>query len=140
MSKSYLGYPHIVSGSGASRLQKGTPRAASTPSRPLVRSQRLSPAEWAIGFAALGLILAGAFMSMGSPATHVSSSAITVRSGDTIWSLAKQHPVEGLSTAQTVEVIRDLNGLDSSTIAAGSSLMVPADESPRSGEDIVAMR
>lgn len=50
---------------------------------------------------------------------------VAVASGDSLWSLASEHPVEGLDTARTVELICDRNGLASGTLYAGMSIEVP---------------
>lgn len=53
-------------------------------------------------------------------------TTVRVESADTLWSLAQAHPIEGLSTAETVSEIRRLNELPSSSLSAGSLLRVPA--------------
>jgi Tfp pilus assembly protein FimV len=56
------------------------------------------------------------------------SSAITVRvaPSDTLWTIASQHRLPGLSTAQMVRVIRDANP-QSGTLTAGAVLQIPAE-------------
>lgn len=54
------------------------------------------------------------------------TAVIRVEAGESLWSLAKAHPVAGLSTAQTVQLIADLNSLDERTLWVGSSIRVPA--------------
>ncbi len=84
------------------------------------------------------LMLACAISMSRQPLPEVSStSRITVSSGQTLWTIARTHPVAGLDTAQTVEVIRRLNNLNDSSIAPGDVLDVPAHAS--SGSDF-AMR
>ena len=72
-----------------------------------------------------------AFVSARLQAEHAAVAAssrieVSVTPGDSLWSLASDHPVEGLDTAQTVEVIRDWNGLAGSALSVGSVLTVPA--------------
>ena len=51
---------------------------------------------------------------------------VVVASGDSLWSLASEHPVDGLDAARTVELIRDRNGLTSGTLRTGMPIEVPA--------------
>ena len=51
---------------------------------------------------------------------------ITVAEGDSLWSIASEHPIAGLETAQTVETMRSWNKLDSALLRAGAALIVPA--------------
>ena len=51
---------------------------------------------------------------------------VAVDSSGTLWEIASLHGVPGLSTSETVELIRDENGLASSTLYAGQTLRVPA--------------
>lgn len=51
---------------------------------------------------------------------------VTVASGDTLWDIAGRLPVHG-DRRDTVERIRQLNGLGTRSIYAGEVLRVPAD-------------
>lgn len=51
---------------------------------------------------------------------------VSIAVGDSLWSLASEHPIEGLDTAKTVELIREWNGLTTGTLTIGAALMVPA--------------
>ena len=51
---------------------------------------------------------------------------IYVRSGDSLWNIAVDHPIEGLTTDEAVDVIREWNDLTSATLFPGSSIIVPA--------------
>ncbi|MHB1340168.1 MAG: LysM peptidoglycan-binding domain-containing protein [Coriobacteriia bacterium] len=92
------------------------------------RSARLSAVEVAaVALAAVALI-ACALISTGRPTTPaVKSITVRVSESDTLWEIARDHPVSGLSTAQTVAFIRDLNDMSTSAIVAGETLRVPAD-------------
>lgn len=57
-------------------------------------------------------------------------TSIRVEPHTTLWELAKQHPVDGLDTLATVELIRDHNALASSTLQVGQALTVPSQTSP----------
>jgi len=58
-------------------------------------------------------------------------SSITVAQGSSLWDVAAANPIAGLSTPETIAVIRDANGLSSSTLLAGQVLRVPASSAPR---------
>jgi len=49
----------------------------------------------------------------------------TVRAGESLWSIACDHPVEGVSTQEVVRWLADENGLTNSALALGQSLLVP---------------
>lgn len=51
---------------------------------------------------------------------------VTVQQSGTLWALARAHPVTGLTTAETVELIKASNHLDSALITPGQALRVPA--------------
>jgi len=89
---------------------------------------RLSRAEILIATFALTATLCVALLPSITATVPIPSSTMTVRVSqhDTLWDLAKAHPVEGSTTAETVSLIRRLNGLDGSAIAAGEVLRVPA--------------
>jgi len=53
-------------------------------------------------------------------------TAIEVPGNGTLWEIASVHAVPGLSTAATVDLIQTENGLTSSTLHAGQTLVVPA--------------
>ncbi len=53
-------------------------------------------------------------------------SQITVASGDTLWDIAGRLPIQG-DRRDTVERIRQLNGLGARSIYAGEVLRVPAE-------------
>lgn len=73
-------------------------------------------------------VVAAASSSWSQPAPPQAGSwaAVTVGPSGTLWSLASEHPIEGLSTAATVQAIRQHNRLSSSTIHTGQVVLVPA--------------
>lgn len=58
--------------------------------------------------------------------SNVTYETICVQSGDSLWSLAQEHPIEGLSTQETSDVIRNINHLEHGSLDAGAHLKVPA--------------
>lgn len=58
--------------------------------------------------------------------SNVSYETVRVQSGDSLWSLAQEHPIEGLSTQETSDMIRNVNHLEHGSLDAGVHLKVPA--------------
>lgn len=58
--------------------------------------------------------------------TDISTEIVTVMPGESIWSIAENHPVNGCSTAEVVEFITQENELSSSMLSSGQQLSVPA--------------
>ena len=58
--------------------------------------------------------------------SNVTYETIRVQSGDSLWSLAEEYPIEGLSTQETSDMIRNVNYLEHGSLAAGAHLKVPA--------------
>ena len=65
------------------------------------------------------------------------TAVISVAPSDTLWEIAEAHPMEGLTTAETVDAIVAINEMDTSSLVAGQALLVPA---PNSSEAAVAVR
>lgn len=57
---------------------------------------------------------------------NVTYETMRVQAGDSLWSLAEEHPVEGLSTQETSDMIRSVNHLEHGSLNAGAHLKVPA--------------
>ena len=51
---------------------------------------------------------------------------VKVSPGESLWSLAEEHPAAGLSTRETSDLIRSKNHLTHGSLSAGSYLKVPA--------------
>ena len=58
--------------------------------------------------------------------SNVTYETVRVQSGDSLWSLAQEHPIEGLSTQETSDMIRNVNHLERGSLDAGAHLKVPA--------------
>ncbi|MCR5393034.1 MAG: LysM peptidoglycan-binding domain-containing protein [Olsenella sp.] len=50
---------------------------------------------------------------------------VVVESGDSIWGLASEHPVDGYSTSELVQWITEKNSLSSSNLVPGQAIEVP---------------
>ena len=59
-------------------------------------------------------------------ASNVTYETVRVHTGDSLWSLAEEHPVEGLTTQETSDIIRSANHLERGSLDAGAVLKVPA--------------
>ncbi len=49
-----------------------------------------------------------------------------IASGDTLWSIASDHPMHGLSTQDNVHWLMELNGLTSANLVVGQVILVSA--------------
>ncbi|WP_158559592.1 LysM peptidoglycan-binding domain-containing protein [Collinsella sp. AF20-14LB] len=58
--------------------------------------------------------------------SNITYGTIRVQPGDSLWSLAEEYPIEGLSTQETSDMIRSVNHLEHGSLAAGAHLKVPA--------------
>jgi LysM repeat protein len=87
----------------------------------------LSGLELAIILALVAAVIAAALLSgPRTTATPARTSAIKVGAGQSLWSIATEHPMPGMSTQQAVDAIKRANHLEGSTIAEGSTLRVPS--------------
>lgn len=50
---------------------------------------------------------------------------VSVANGDTVWSIAESHPIQGVSTSDLVQLISQRNDLGSSPLRAGQQLQIP---------------
>ncbi len=55
----------------------------------------------------------------------VQTEEVTVLSGDSLWSIAENHPVQNRSTQEVVNWISEQNDLSNATLFAGQRLIVP---------------
>ncbi len=58
--------------------------------------------------------------------SNITYETIRVQPGDSLWSIAEEYPIEGLSTQETSDMIRNVNHLEHGSLAAGAHLKVPA--------------
>ena len=72
------------------------------------------------------LIFCARHAAYAESASNVTYETVRVQSGDSLWSLAQEHPIEGLSTQETSDMIRNVNHLEHGSLDAGAHLKVPA--------------
>lgn len=70
-------------------------------------------------------VVAAALVSRSQTPTDLPTQRVKVGSGDSLWSLAESHPLEGLTTQQTMDLIKRANNMRSDRIAAGSLVIIP---------------
>ena len=56
----------------------------------------------------------------------VPNTEYTVHAGDSVWSIAESHPIEGYSASDVVTWIMERNNLNNGLIIPGQSLLVPS--------------
>lgn len=88
-----------------------------------------------LAVAALAMVLATWRYVDGARSARVAAALAAARyeevvvvQGDTLWSIAESHPVEGCSTAELVRGIREANGLTGAGLGAGTRLSVPVSD------------
>jgi LysM repeat protein len=72
------------------------------------------------------LLVLGALLTSGTSSASPALSRLDVQAGDTLWTLAESHPVDGLTTAQVASLVAEKNGLRGGLIIQGQDLLVPA--------------
>ncbi len=68
----------------------------------------------------------GARKAIAAHLEAVPTATVRVLEGESLWDIAEEHGVDGVSTKDVVSWIKDRNGLCVSNISAGQSLLVPA--------------
>lgn len=100
------------------------------------RLSTLSPIEAGLLVLVIGTLLAAAALSATPRPTELTTTTVRVGAGESLWELAQRHPVRGMSTGQTVDLLAEINELEGAAIAEGAVLKVPASR----GSSAVAMR
>jgi len=76
---------------------------------------------------ALIVLLAAIWPALGHTVrSDAPPTSVRVATNQTLWSIASSHRGAGMSTAETVDWIRRVNGLHTSVLREGSVLRVPA--------------
>lgn len=102
------------------------------------RAEALSTRELVVVLGLLVMMLIAA-ASPTWPNTRATRNLTSIRvsEGDTLWEIAQELDIAGMSTAQTVAEIRRLNSLEDAALTTGMVVKVPADGR---FESAVAMR
>lgn len=122
---------------GGGRQGDGAPSPSLTASRRVTRATSLNARQEAIALvtllAVVALIFSAGMQSLRSvdssllrALAEIPSQTVTVSEGQSVWSLAGSHPVEGRSTCEVVTWIEEANHLDSAMLVPGQELVVPA--------------
>lgn len=114
---------------GKRKIPEGASRQGNSPVRSRVNVSLL--AYLLAGL--LAILVAAIFASVSSTAysqsrsilAGASSEIVDVRSGDSLWSIASSHSVDGCSTEAVIQWIKASNHLSNSNISAGQQLIVP---------------
>lgn len=101
------------------------------------RRARLTGLEMLILCVAVAVLAALATASGRPHPPNPATARIRVEPSDTLWSIAREHPLPGADTARTVTAIRELNRMRGSDLIAGQALTVPDHPRP---VDSLAMR
>ena len=109
------------------------PSRRPVPDRMVAPRRSLSPAVASLLIVALvvSVFVIGFASVLGRAQAHsdaiagIRTETIEVVSGDSLWNIAAEHSVEGLTTQETVDFIRDANDLEVSMLSAGMELDVP---------------
>ncbi len=127
---------HHIAGGKTTGVHRSTRRCRRSPGQRAIST--LITCEWgAVLVVAAALVATLLWLAAGASPGSVPTHPVRVEAGDSLWRIATAHPVAGLTTEQTVELIRQANGIDGSTLHAGQLLHVP-DAAP--GTPAVAQR
>ena len=77
--------------------------------------------------AAMFSVAAGSRSAFENALDSTPTQYVEVFEGDSLWTLAKEHPVSGMTTQETTELIRAWNDLDHATLQPGMELLVASD-------------
>lgn len=125
--------PHAATGRPALRLIEGG--LSSQVRRPAPSRSSGALRAVAAGVVALALVVGASSLSSALWASRyqdategLETSRHVVAAGESLWGLAEQHPIEGLSTAETVSYLRHENSLGDAGLVAGQVVLVPSGE------------
>ena len=89
------------------------------------RTRSISLLEFVALLLIAALLIIGAYATSGRGPDRVSMTVVRVGAGDTLWTVAQQHPVVGMSTAQTADLIARANAVEGGLIHPGDTLLAP---------------
>jgi hypothetical protein len=79
----------------------------------------------AVSLAGIGISGAAQSSQRNEALGQAQVATVSVASGDTVWSIAESHPVQGVSTSDLVQWISERNGLGGSPLSVGQQLQIP---------------
>ena len=86
----------------------------------------VTPIEFFIIALAVVFLLLAATSERGDHVlSDVETATVRVQPNQSLWSIALEHPVDGLTTAEAVDLIREVNAMDTSRLRAGQLLEIP---------------
>ena len=75
----------------------------------------------------LGFVITHAgVLETNSSLSNSATEIVRVHSGDTIWSIAENHPIDNVTTNDVADYIIEINELDGGLIHPGQTICVPA--------------
>ena len=83
----------------------------------------------AVFIGCFSFIQASQAIGYASQVEHAPRKTVTVHQGDTLWGIADAHRADGLTTEESMELIRTWNGLSQGVLTAGEELVVPVHQS-----------
>jgi hypothetical protein len=84
------------------------------------------PSELAIvAILAIAIVIGAAWPRIHEP-SRIHTTTLRIEPGQSLWTIAETHPVEGLTTQQSADLIASMNGLRG-TVSAGSVIRVPSE-------------
>ena len=108
---------------------RGARRGRRSPRLILERRSALATAAVIALVIASVIVAALAMLADPQPPAPTSWTSVSVEPNASLWTLASAHPVEGLSTPETVQLIAQENGLATGMLQVGDTLLVPATSS-----------
>lgn len=107
------------------------------PAKPEPQTEKLTTANIVCAYLALVVVVAllaavytfvdiSVSSRVQSALSEVEATTIYVTPGDSVWSLAESHPIDGFATSDVVRWIEEKNELASSTLLPGQQIEVPS--------------
>ena len=92
------------------------------------RSTALVILEVLVLVAIIAALIAGVVMTSNRVGAQVPTSRVFVEPGQTLWSIAAQHPIAGQTTEETAAMIARMNGVQGGRVIAGDAILVPSEQ------------
>lgn len=103
-----------------------TQRAAAASAPVALKASTIVAVAFTLFFVLATSVFSARHAAYADSVANVTYETVRVQSGDSLWSLAQEHPIDGLSTQETSDMIRSVNHLDRGSLDAGAVLKVPA--------------